>query len=136
MANGKFIVSSSQNEIVSSISFYTSLNNVLPQAWQQLGISLSEKCDNLCSPLSLRLVTKSGTSKYSFISIIQKLNAENIQFSTIQDDEYDKIEKVTFVLGPYRYVTTFINWKAKQDSTGYLTEKNLGLTSIEVTENY
>ena len=133
MAGGKFNVSSSSNEIISSVTF--SVGNVLPKAWQQNGISLTNK--NACdiwgdSQLQQRMAAEEGITAEKFHDLVNKLGAQNITFELIDRYEFFVKIKISFDLGNYYYSATFSFLPEYHN----LPAKDLGLDSITITENY
>jgi hypothetical protein len=133
MGGGKFSVGSSENQIVSSVSFIT--GNTLPTAWQKQGIVLANKIPSDIwddSMKTQRVNALSGTSLESFISIVNELGAENGNVVTSAVYDFVVTQIFTFNIGSYFYSATFNNLPAYHN----LPEKDLGLGSLVITENY
>ncbi|MDD4976140.1 MAG: hypothetical protein PHY93_17420 [Bacteriovorax sp.] len=127
MANGKFWVKSSQNEIVSSLAFSAASNNVLPTSWRRLGLELS--------PVVYDHVPLAGTLKEDFITIIRSNNAENISTKEVTDNQLSCIKTfISFDVGNYHFDTVFITSR-EWTGSGYDLFPH-GLTNLEITEAY
>lgn len=139
MANGKFTVFSSENEIVSAIEF--KVGNTLPTSWVQQGIRLSNKSaidiaalDPFSDGLRERLAAVPGNRIAYFKEIISNEGAQNIVEETVYRNDSIICRKVTFFIDDYYFVATFFTLPAIENYP--IQEKDLGLYGIEITENY
>lgn len=137
MLNGKFYVNSSQNEIVSTISFLGQIGHSLPQSWQNAGLKLSPSFNYGESNGGAM-----GNTVNEFIGIIKSNRATNIRLEnkdTRDNSEYGfgcVNNFVSFDIGSNHYIATF------QSEFGYstITKQNVtrerGLISLEISETY
>lgn len=137
MLNGKFNVNSSQNEIVSTISFLGQIGHSLPQSWQNAGLKLSPSFNY--GELNGGAM---GNTVNEFIAIIKSNRATNIRLEnkdTRGNSKYGfgSVNKiVSFDIGSNHYTANFQTEFGYNTITSQDVTRERGLISLEISETY
>lgn len=115
--SGRFVVYSSEDEIVNAVMFQGKTSN-LPKAWQAIGLKIFGTTDIESTPDS------SVLKKEKLLSIIE--NNGGINIAVTVDTKNDFVYHVDFDVENYHYEALYYYYKGQ----------DFGLQNITITESY